>query len=192
MIAEEGDFSDENLQALSNETTNAARPSPNNTNHQGKANFKARAIGNASNQLVRNILGRLGTEQFSEEDWEQTKNYFQNRCVYCGEQKASMEMDHAIAINRESLGEHRLGNLVPSCKGCNSEKAGQHFETYLKSKDNESKIQPIKDYMESKNYAPLGDNEQVNEQVRAILEIAYDEVAIVADRYIAILNQLPK
>ncbi len=38
--------------------------------------------------------------------------------------------------------------------------------------------------MESRNYFPLGDNEQVAE----ILDMAYQEVAIVSKRYISILN----
>lgn len=40
--------------------------------------------------------------------------------------------------------------------------------------------------MESRNYFPLGDNEQVAE----ILDMAYQEVAIVSKRYISILNKL--
>jgi len=40
--------------------------------------------------------------------------------------------------------------------------------------------------MESRNYTPLGDNEQV----AMILDMAYKEVATVSKRYIAILNEL--
>ena len=40
--------------------------------------------------------------------------------------------------------------------------------------------------MNRHNYVPLGDNEQV----RAVVEMAYREVAQLADRYIAILNGL--
>ena len=40
--------------------------------------------------------------------------------------------------------------------------------------------------MDSKNYVPLGDNEQV----RMILDLAYAEVSALVDRYIVIINSL--
>ena len=38
--------------------------------------------------------------------------------------------------------------------------------------------------MDSRNYVPLGDNERV----RTILDLAYNEVSALADRYIVIIN----
>ncbi|CAK2030914.1 HNH endonuclease [Vibrio crassostreae] len=150
-----------------------------------KANsrYRGNAIGNAQNLLVRNILSNLGTEQFSEDDWLATKAYFMYECVYCGEAK-DLVIEHAIPINKQYLGEHRLGNLVPSCKECNNSKASQDFKEFL-GEDNE-RIKFIEDYMDSKNYYPL----ENNEQVQMILEMAYREVGAVAERYITIINEL--
>lgn len=46
-------------------------------------------------------------------------------------------------------------------------------------------IQTIEAYMESRNYIPLGDNEQM----RRILKLAHTEIATLADRYITIINE---
>ena len=40
--------------------------------------------------------------------------------------------------------------------------------------------------MESRNYIPL----ENNEQMKKILRMAYDEVSVVAARYITIINEL--
>ncbi|PTO69524.1 HNH endonuclease [Vibrio splendidus] len=156
----------------------ASAPSP-----RVNRRYKEHAIGNAQNALVRNILSRLGTEQITKEDWEETKAYFMHECVYCGE-AITLQIDHAIPINKQRLGEHRLGNLVPSCKECNNAKSSRDFREFL-GEDIE-RTQFIEDYMESKNYVPL----ENNEQVQMILEMAYREVGAVAERYIKIINEL--
>ncbi|SMN10912.1 hypothetical protein SPBRAN_1087 [uncultured Candidatus Thioglobus sp.] len=94
------------------------------------ARYKGNAIGNSSNLLIRNILSNLGLEQFNKDDWLKTKEYFDNSCVYCGN-KDSLIMEHAIPINKESLGEHKLGNMVPSCKKCNIKKGNKRFDDFL-------------------------------------------------------------
>jgi len=125
----------------------------------------------------------LGAESFNEADWEATKEYFSQKCAYCGAE-GELLIEHAIPINRESLGEHRLGNLIPSCKACNSAKGGKDFREFLQ--DNVEAIQKIEEYMDSKNYVPLEDNEQM----KMILNMAHKEVSALADRYITIINKL--
>jgi len=145
--------------------------------------YRGNAIGNSQNLLVRNILSNLGEESFNEQDWKETKEYFINQCAYCGAE-GELVIEHIIPINRAALGEHRLGNLIPSCRSCNSSKADKSYLEFLEGKN--ERIDKIQNYMESKNYVPLGDNEQV----AMILNMAYKEVATVSQRYIAILNEL--
>ncbi len=145
--------------------------------------FKGNAIGNAQNSLIRTILSNLGEESFKKKDWEKTKAYFHNKCAYCGSDK-EIVMDHVVPINRKSFGEHRLGNLVPSCKSCNKNKGSKEYQIFLEGQ--EDRISAINKYMEDKNYKPLGENEEVAK----LLEMAYKEVAIVSDRYIEILNTI--
>jgi len=153
------------------------------TSTRKNSRYKGNAIGNAQNLLVRNILSNLGEESFSQGDWEETKAYFDNQCAYCG-YAGKLVIEHAIPINKISLGEHRLGNLIPSCRSCNAKKLGKDYREFLNGQ--QSRIEKIEGYMESRNYVPLGDNEQVAK----ILDMAYKEVAIVSKRYISILNEL--
>lgn len=160
------------------ESDNSIKPQP-----RRNSRYRNTAIGNAQNAVVRNILSNLGHESFSETDWVSTKEHFSNQCAYCGAD-GDLVIEHVIPINRTSLGEHRLGNLVPSCKPCNAKKGDKDYREFLS--DSPQRIDFIQSYMDNKNYVPLGDNEQV----AMVLEMAYKEVSSVADRYIAILNRL--
>ena|ERR1700730_10754363 len=71
-----------------------------------------------------------------------------------------------------------------SCNDCNARKANKDYSEYLDGDD--EKKQMIESYMDSKNYAPLRDNEQV----RMILDLAHAEVSALVDRYIVIINSL--
>lgn len=182
-IATKDDFNKEALVLLNknlekNKNNSIQNKIPTNSRYRGNA------IGNASNLLVRNILSNLGNEQFDEQDWIKTKQYFKNCCAYCGKKSESLIMEHAVPINKKSLGEHRLGNIIPSCKQCNNSKGSKSFVEFLG--DNNVKIKAIKKYMDSKNYVPLGENEQI----KMILNMAYNEVSSVSNRYIQILNGL--
>jgi hypothetical protein len=140
-------------------------------------------IGDAQNAFIRFILSRLGEESFDERDWKETKAYFGNRCAYCEDDSAD-EMDHGVPINRSKLGEHRLGNIIPACKKCNSGKHQKDYREHLQ--DDLDRIERIEIYMVSRGYAPLGETGPV----KGILEQAHKEVGALADRYIETLNML--
>jgi hypothetical protein len=108
---------------------------------------------------------------------------FQRRCAYCGAE-GDLVMDHAVPINRTSLGEHRLGNLVPACPASNSRKGDQHYSEFLEGQPNT--IRTIGTHMDRYGYVPLGDNEQI----RMIIDIAHKEPLGIAERYIKIINGL--
>ena len=150
---------------------------------RSNSRYRGNAIGNAQNLFIRNVLSRLGRESFNEKDWNETKDYFSRKCAYCGAE-TDLLIEHAIPINKEKLGEHRLGNLVPSCKACNSRKAAKDFREFLEEQP--ELIEQIEKYMDSRNYVPLEDNEQM----RMVLDMAHKEVALLAERYIRIINEL--
>lgn len=161
-------------------------PRPSTTEPSQRAargRYRGNAIGKAQNLFIRNILSNIGHESFNESDWQETKAYFKNRCAYCGAE-TDLIRDHAIPINKAKLGEHRIGNLVPSCNDCNAKKGNRDYGEYL-NEDHEKK-QTIESYMDSKNYVPLGNNEQV----RMILDLAHAEVSALVERYIVIINSL--
>jgi 5-methylcytosine-specific restriction endonuclease McrA len=152
-------------------------------NSRENSRYKGNAIGNAQNLLIRNILSNLGNESFNESDWQQTKQYFDNKCAYCGKE-GDLVMEHAIPINKEKLGEHKIGNIVPACKECNKAKADKDYREFLGN--NLDTIEKIDKYMEMKKYVPLEDNEKL----KNILNMAYEEVSQIADRYINIVNDV--
>jgi len=146
-----------------------------------RGRYKGNPIGNAQNYLVRNILSRLGDEQFSAVQWQEIVEAFGGACAYCGA-NGELVMDHVIPINRQALGEHRLGNLVPCCRACNETKSEQDFRAFLE--DDPVRIAAIAAHMEGHGYRPIGDHEQL----RAIIELAHQDVRHLADRYVAIIN----
>lgn len=148
-----------------------------------RGRFKGNAIGNAQNALVRNILSRLGEEQFNEADWQEVVHEFGNACAYCGAQ-TDLVMDHVIPINKQSLGEHRLGNLVPSCRTCNAKKGQHDFRDFL-SKD-QGRIDAIQAHMAKYCYDPIGEDAQLRE----IIDLAHQDVRSLADRYVTIINAM--
>lgn len=150
---------------------------------RSKTRHKGHPIGNAQNAFVRTMLSNLGHESFTKRDWEATKAYFDHLCAYC-RTGTKLVVDHAVPINRESLGEHRLGNLVPACDTCNSRKKNRDFREF--SADNDDAIARIETYMDSRGYTPLGDNEQI----RLFLKTAYAEIGDLARRYLLLLNSL--
>ena len=150
---------------------------------RSKGRYRGNAIGNAQNLLVRNILSNLGDEVFSESDWNKTKDFFDNCCAYCGSSE-KLVIEHAVPINKSMLGEHRLGNIVPSCNDCNKKKGSQSYDQFLKD---EIKLKKIEDYMKSKNYESLNSHPK-SEIIAELLEKAYLDTAEVSKRYIQIIE----
>jgi 5-methylcytosine-specific restriction endonuclease McrA len=162
-----------------------SNPSPNEPQKvSGLSNsrYKDYAIGNAQNLFIRNILGKIGCEAFTKSDWDLAKDFFGLKCAYC-DTETDLIMDHAIPINKEQMGEHRLGNLVPSCKSCNDQKHDKNFRDFLKHKP--EAVEEIEKYMISKNYKPLTNDKSL----KIILDLAHKEVADLAIRYITIINE---
>tara|TARA_B100001146_G_scaffold214514_1_gene215856 strand:+ start:423 stop:788 length:366 start_codon:yes stop_codon:yes gene_type:complete len=106
---------------------------------------------------------------------------FGRACAYCGAD-GNLVMDHVVPINKQALGEHRLGNLVPSCRACNARKAERDFRASLA--DDPVRIATIESHMTSHGYEPIGDHAQL----RAIIDLAHEDVRNLADRYVAIIN----
>jgi len=162
----------------------------------GGARYRKTPIGVAQNAVVRNILGCVGQEAFTEKDWLAVKASFGHACVYCGSRR-QLVMDHAVPISLEALGEHRLGNLVPACHSCNSDKGETSFEVYLQAKealdpepDGAVRLEAIRAHMSRHGYVPLKDALPVEEvqSVRAALVRARSEIAAAAAGAIEAIN----
>jgi hypothetical protein len=153
-----------------------------------KKRYKSRHEDNAANAVIRAILSNLGPEIFGLSDWEETKGYFLNRCAYYDEnnpkcdEETPTHRDHIIPINKDELGEHRLGNFVPSCGACNQKKHFGDFRVVFAGQPETIKL--IEEYMASRRYTPIGDNQQI----KIIVDQAYNEVKALVYRYITIIE----
>jgi 5-methylcytosine-specific restriction endonuclease McrA len=61
---------------------------------------------------------------FSLNDWKKCKQYFDNKCAYCGKEK-KLEQEHFIPLING--GEYTINNIVPSCRQCNMSKLDRDF-----------------------------------------------------------------
>ena len=145
--------------------------------------YKGNPIGNAQNLVIRTILSNLGDESFSEKDWDEAKEYFNGKCAYCGVADKDTVRDHAIPISKYKLGEHKLGNLVPSCRSCNSSKGERDFIEFCEDKKfDEIVIKRIIKYMVSRNYVPITEDKEKSDNIRIRLHKAQEEIRIAAER----------
>ncbi len=76
------------------------------------------------------------------DQWNETKEYFNNRCAYCGKEK-SLAQEHFVPLSKG--GEYTHNNIIPACRSCNSSKNNKDFfEWYPQqpyySKEREQKI----------------------------------------------------
>ncbi len=148
----------------------------------GGPRYRATAVGTVQNAMVRHLLGSLGYEAFTELDWTDVKTRgFDGKCAYCGALGITT-LDHVIPINRNHLGEHRLGNLAPACGSCNGKKSQANFIEFLGSlyrgdfKHARERVAAIERHAEEHGYVPIEDIDGIAplmEEARArIKEIA--------------------
>lgn len=56
-------------------------------------------------------------------------------CVYCGAEAETWDHVHATVKDKAFSGHrHRLGNLLPCCKPCNSKKGNKDWRTFLSTR----------------------------------------------------------
>lgn len=66
--------------------------------------------------------------------WKEVLSFFGNKCCYCNARLMPNDTtkDHLIPLNKESLGLHAWGNVVPCCGNCNRQKHSQNWNSFLK------------------------------------------------------------
>ncbi len=78
------------------------------------------------------------------------------RCVYCDEPAETWDHLRALVLDSQFSGHgHQLGNLVPSCKRCNSQKGNKDYREFLRHsgrEDAEQRIEAITRY--SQHFLP--------------------------------------
>ena len=127
-----------------------------------------RARSDIANTALRIFLQELGEAYDKKRGFEpyagkkhfaDIKKYFGGRCCYCGsELQAGREaQDHLIPTNREYLGLHAWGNIVPACDSCNAKKQGREWHAFLAERagiDSPERHKRISSFIEYHKYAP--------------------------------------
>ncbi len=93
------------------------------------------------NGLIKDLLAYFQSPIWTEEDEKLKVEIFRkiiepNKCLYCGIEKIK-DMDHFIPTNGRlfdppMFGLEHDGNIIPSCKTCNSNKSNKHPIEWLK------------------------------------------------------------
>lgn len=106
-----------------------------NSNWQKENLTKRRVISAKSRTLKYDAESTL-----TETDWNEISQYFNNSCAYCGmTEKENLKiygelLHHEHVIPLIDGGAYSFGNIVPSCRSCNSSKMNHDFyDWYPKS-----------------------------------------------------------
>lgn len=121
------------------------------------AKRKRQYSGDAANAFVRVLLSDAGelaggpSGGLSDDEWDKTLQYFDNRCAYSGEEitKESAEQEHAIPINKEHCGLHLYGNVLPATKQENRDKGSLHYRDFVHDAE---RLRKIEDFMQEAGY----------------------------------------
>ena len=65
------------------------------------------------------------------EQWMAVLEKFDHSCVYCGS-KESLTIDHLVPVSKGGL--HRIDNIVPACRSCNTAKNARSAEEFCKDR----------------------------------------------------------
>lgn len=69
-----------------------------------------------------------GIRDLTRAQWEAIKATYKFCCVYCGEKRKRLTMDHVIPLIRG--GAHTAANVVPACRNCNASKKDRQPPTF--------------------------------------------------------------
>ncbi len=109
-------------------------------------------------------------------------------CVYCDE--SAETWDHVFGLVKDlkfSGYGHVIGNLLPCCKKCNSEKGNKDWEGFIKIKNGDNsaaKVNMLKQYF--KKYLP----KKVDyKEIKAVCPVEIDQLDLIKDKIIELFKE---
>lgn len=151
-----------------------------------------RSVSDVPNRVVRIFLERAGEQYDRARGLEPYRKIdkqmiarFDGLCAYCGMAAWAVE-EHIVPINRESVGLHAWGNVVPACRECNDRKKGGAWLEFLHELHSEARLRQeaqrrIQAFIDDFHYSPDTTElrsvaqklyELVDAQTRALLDFA--------------------
>lgn len=129
-----------------------------------------RSKSDISNSAIRIFLQKVGSYYDNARGLKEFKRnkkckaellrHFEGKCCYCDKEISidSVSLDHLTPMNKEYLGLHAWGNIVPCCSGCNNQKNNRNWKEFLKSKSPQKvfqkKLEAVERFMLEMNYNP--------------------------------------
>lgn len=119
-----------------------------------------RSYADVPNRIVRLFLQEAGRQYDSNRGYpkfgsmpQALLDRFGGQCAYCGANPPPVLVaEHLVPMNRESVGLHAWGNIVPSCKGCNDIKKGDAWHVH--SQLDPLRREAIRAYISEYGYDP--------------------------------------
>lgn len=169
----------------------------------------ARGKPDLSNTAIRMFLHRVGIAydaargfppfKAAGPEWDAVLKHFESGCAYCGEHLTAetLVQDHLIPTNKESLGLHAWGNVVPACEKCNGLKHHREWTDFLEetcaAEDYLPLMKRIKafmkkyGYMQSNDLKPIAANlyEDIGEVCMTLIELRIKQAKAIIDGQIA-------
>lgn len=92
------------------------------------------------------ILSKYGEKNC----FKKAKEELGDECIYCGDKNQKLQPDHLI--REEQGGLSVIGNILPSCPTCNSERQKQEWQVFVNTcsriKNGKETIKRIEEYIE--------------------------------------------
>jgi len=82
--------------------------------------------------LCKNCFDREYYRQYAvlpKKFWDQLKEFYKNRCGYCGIENQKLEKDHIIPIKTNGL--NAKNNIIPCCRKCNQDKHQKNLGEWI-------------------------------------------------------------
>lgn len=144
-------------------------------------------IANAALRIFLQEVGRFYDKARGYEEYRSNKTqkrtlleFFGNACCYCGLGLSieTMSEDHLVPMNKDALGLHAWGNVVPSCAPCNKAKHFGKWRDHVAAVSSSSDVASdraarISDFLDRYRYEP-------NLRLQSIANNLYEDVGAVA------------
>ena len=84
------------------------------------------------NQRRRARLAQL-PHTLTADEWEESLEYFNNECAYCGDSECNLEQEHIIPVSKG--GGYTADNIIPACRACNASKKDRDLEEWYSEQE---------------------------------------------------------
>lgn len=79
----------------------------------------------------RKTIEDITLKNFTPEQWEYCKTFFNYSCAYCGSKTKSLTKDHFVPLSKGGV--FTASNILPACNCCNIAKSNKKFDSWYRT-----------------------------------------------------------